>query len=178
MKTYIILAKNGIYIAVDLLSDAAYHEITSLKEQGFIIALDSCRAESIEHALKVWQSQREGTYSFEHILTSTTNLLAKNTDVIEGKGVITATIVAGASIFSDLFAGVRDVVGGNSATYMSKLDDIKLQALGQLRKQADELACNAIIGVSIDVDEISGGGKSMLMVTASGTAVIVEKLTQ
>ncbi|MGU5768089.1 YbjQ family protein [Aeromonas allosaccharophila] len=177
MKNYVILAKDGIYVAVDILSDAASHEIISLKEQGFIVAFDSCRAESIEHALKVWQSQREGTFSFEHILTSTTNSLAKNIDVIEGKGVITATIVAGTNIFRDIFASVRDIVGGNSSTYMSKLDDIKSQALVQLKKQADELDCNAIIGVSIDVDEVSGGGKSMLMVTASGTAVIVERST-
>ncbi|WP_421179888.1 heavy metal-binding domain-containing protein [Aeromonas enteropelogenes] len=49
------------------------------------------------------------------------------------------------------------------------------QALVQLRKQADELGCNALIGVSIDVDEVAGGGKSMMMVTATGTAIVVEK---
>ena len=83
--------------------------------------------------------------------------------------------MAGTNIFKDLFASVRDIVGGNSATYMSKLDEIKSQVLSQLRKKACELGCNAVIGVSIDVDEISGGGKSMLMVTASGTAVTVVK---
>ncbi len=51
-------------------------------------------------------------------------------------------------------ASIRDFTGGNSGTYMAKLDELKTQALVQLRKQADELGCNALIGVSIDVDEL------------------------
>ena len=66
-------------------------------------------------------------------------------------------------------------IGNNAFAGAIKLDEIKSQVLSQLRKKACELGCNAVIGVSIDVDEISGGGKSMLMVTASGTAVTVVK---
>ncbi|KHE94416.1 hypothetical protein WH06_22610 [Aeromonas salmonicida subsp. salmonicida] len=109
------------------------------------------------------------------MITSTTNVLAQDTRVIEVKGVTTATIVAGMNFLRDFMASIRDFTGGNSGTYMSKLDDLKTQALVQLRKQADELGCNALIGVSIDVDEISGGGKSMMMVTATGTAIVAEK---
>ncbi|MFC0227169.1 YbjQ family protein [Serratia aquatilis] len=176
MNNYIILVSNGIYVAVDILSNSASNEITSLLQQGFTIAYDSCKAESIEQALRTWQKQKEGTYGYEHIITSTTSVLARNIEIVEVKGVITATIVAGMSFLRDLSAVIRDFTGGNSGTYMSKLDDIKSQALVQLRRQADELGCNAVIGVSIDVDEISGGGKSMMMVTASGTAVNMEKL--
>lgn len=180
MNKYVILVKGGggICVAVDILSDGASHEISSLSEQGFYVVYETCWAKSTEHAVRVWQNQEKGLYSFEEILTSTTNILGKGFDIVEVNGVITATVVAGTNIFKDLFASVRDIVGGNSATYMSKLDEIKSQVLSQLRKKACELGCNAVIGVSIDVDEISGGGKSMLMVTASGTAVIVEKLTQ
>lgn len=58
--------------------------------------------------------------------------------------------------------------------YINKIDQIKAEALMGLRKQAAEKKCNAIVGVSIDVDEISGSGKSMFMVTAIGTAVVVK----
>ncbi len=102
-------------------------------------------------------------------------MLGKGVDVSEVNGVVTATVVAGINIFSDIFAIARDIVGGNSATYMLKLDEIKNQVLSQLRRKACELGCDAIVGVTIDVDEISGGNKSMLMVTASGTAVTVVK---
>lgn len=125
--------------------------------------------------MKTWKQQRDGTYGYEHIITSTTNVLAQDTRVIEVKGVTTATIVAGMNFLRDFMASIRDFTGGNSGTYMSKLDDLKTQALVQLRKQADELGCNALIGVSIDVNEISGGGKSMMMVTATGTAIVAEK---
>jgi uncharacterized protein YbjQ (UPF0145 family) len=176
MNTYIILGSNGIYVAVDILSDSASREIFELQQQGFTIAFDSCKAKSVEHAIKTWKQQRDGTYGYEHVITSTTSVLAHDTQVIEVKGVTTATIVAGMNFLRDFLASIRDLAGGNSGTYMSKLDEIKSQALVQLRRQADELGCNALIGVSIDVDEISGGGKSMMMVTASGTAVIVENV--
>ena len=175
MNNYIIMVGRGIPVAVDILSESASSEIASLQQQGFIIAYDSCKAESIEHALKTWQQQRDGTYGYEHVITSTTNVLAHDTRVIEVKGVTTATIVAGMNFLRDFMASIRDFTGGNSGTYMAKLDEIKTQALVQLRKQADELGCNALIGVSIDVDEISGGGKSMMMVTATGTAIILDK---
>jgi uncharacterized protein YbjQ (UPF0145 family) len=175
MNKYIILVGQGIPVAIDLLSDSASSEISSLQQQGFIVAYDACRAENIEHALKTWQKQRDGTYGYEHIITSTTNVLSQNTKIVEVKGVTTATIVAGMNFLRDFMASIRDFTGGNSGTYMSKLDEIKTQALVQLRKQADELDCNALIGISINIDEISGGGKSMMMVTATGTAIIIEQ---
>ncbi|ELJ8761043.1 YbjQ family protein [Vibrio diabolicus] len=173
MNTYIILVKNGIFVPVDILSESASDEIKSLEEQGFIVAFESCRADNIEHALEVWQQQRDGTFTYDHILTSTTNSIGTQENISHHYGVVTATIVAGTNIFRDIFATVKDITGGTSGTYMSKLDQIKSQALIQLRKQADEMGGNAIIGISIDVDEISGGGKSMMMVTATGTVVVV-----
>lgn len=146
-------------------------------EQGFVVVCDECKAENSEHALNTWKSQKSELASFQHIQTSTTHTLFERMKLIENKGVLTATVVAGTNIFRDILGGVRDIVGGNSATYISKLDQIKGQSLLELRKQADELGCNAVVGVSIDVDEISCGGKSMFMVTATGTAVYAEQRT-
>ncbi|OCP92021.1 hypothetical protein BTA15_06885 [Vibrio parahaemolyticus] len=101
--------------------------------------------------------------------------MSSDLDIVENHGVITSTVVAGTNFLRDILAGVRDIVGGQSGTYNNKLDQIKSDALLGLRKQAANKKCNAIVGVSIDVDEVSGGGKSMFMVTAVGTAVIVEK---
>lgn len=173
MKEYIILAKRGIYIPVDMFDESSSEEIKSLTEQEFVIAFDSCRAESKEHALNVWQSQRNGTYAYDNVRTSTTHFISKSSEVYENMGVVTATIVAGTNIFRDLLAGISDVTGGNSGVYMSKFEQIKSQSLLELRKKADKLDCNAVVGVSIDVSEVTGGGKSMLMVTATGTAVTV-----
>lgn len=177
MKKHFILVKGecGTCVAVDILSDGSSNEISSLTEQGFFIVYENCFAKDTSHAVSVWRSQENGLYPYDEILTSTTNLLGKGVDVSEVNGVVTATVVAGINIFSDIFAIARDIVGGNSATYMLKLDEIKNQVLSQLRRKTCELGCDAIVGVTIDVDEISGGNKSMLMVTASGTAVTVVK---
>ncbi len=87
MNNYIIMVGRGIPVAVDILSESASSEI-ALQQQGFIIAYDSCKAESIEHALKTWQQQRDGTYGYEHVITSTTNVLAHDTRVIEVKALL------------------------------------------------------------------------------------------
>ncbi|PMO69447.1 hypothetical protein BCT03_23980 [Vibrio splendidus] len=98
--------------------------------------------------------------------------------VSENLGVITSSIVIGTNIFSDIFADVRDVVGGKAESYTNKIDEIKEQSLEELKLKAMKKGCNAIIGISIDVDEISGKNKSMLMVTTIGTAVKVEDSLQ
>lgn len=62
MNSYIILGSNGIYVAVDKLSDSASREIFELQQQGFTIAFDSCKANSAEHAIETWKQQKDGTY--------------------------------------------------------------------------------------------------------------------
>ncbi len=147
MNKYIVFGKSGVVVPVDLMSQTASDEIGSFMEQGFKILSDSCEASSAEEAIATWESQLKSKDNYEFVKTSSTN-----------------------AISSDL-----DIVGGQSGTYNNKLDQIKSDALLGLRKQAANKKCNAIVGVSIDVDEVSGGGKSMFMVTAVGTAVIVEK---
>ena len=86
-------------------------------------------------------------------------------------GFISSHVVAGANIFRDVLAAFSDTFGGRSGAYQSKLESIKQDAIEELSKKAMSKGGNGIVGLSIDVDEISGGNKSMLMITASGTAV-------
>ena len=106
-------------------------------------------------------------------------MLLTTTNVIDGKsivryhGLVSGEAILGANIFRDFFASVRDIVGGRSAAYEAELRKAKDIALGEMREQARHLGANAIVGIDIDYETI-GAGSSMLMVTAVGTAVVVE----
>ena len=101
------------------------------------------------------------------------------TPTIEGKritayrGIVAGEAVLGANIFKDMFAGIRDLVGGRSGTYEKELRKARQLALEAMAEQAAEQGANAVIGVDLDY-EVLGEKNGMLMVTASGTAVVVE----
>jgi uncharacterized protein YbjQ (UPF0145 family) len=106
-------------------------------------------------------------------------MLVTTTPGIEGKrivkycGVTAGEAILGANVFKDLFASVRDIVGGRSATYEKELQRAREIALAELQERAAALGANAVVGVDLDY-EVLGQGNSMLMVSASGTAVVVE----
>jgi uncharacterized protein YbjQ (UPF0145 family) len=87
--------------------------------------------------------------------------------------VVAGEAILGANLFKDLFAGVRDLVGGRSATYERELQRAREIALQELTERAAELGANAVVGIDLDY-EVLGQSGSMLMVSASGTAVVVE----
>jgi uncharacterized protein YbjQ (UPF0145 family) len=88
-------------------------------------------------------------------------------------GIVTGEAILGANLFKDLFAGIRDMVGGRSATYERELQNARELALGELQERAQALGANAVVGVDLDY-EVLGQANGMLMVSASGTAVVVE----
>lgn len=88
-------------------------------------------------------------------------------------GVVAGEAIMGANLFKDLFAGIRDIVGGRSATYERELQRARDVALEEMSERAAALGANAVVGVDLDY-EVLGQGNSMLMVSASGTAVVVE----
>lgn len=100
------------------------------------------------------------------------------TPTLEGRhiqrycGIVAGEAVLGANIFKDLFAGIRDVVGGRSGVYEKELRKARQIALDELAEQARELGANAVVGIDIDY-EVLGEKNGMLMVSASGTAVVV-----
>jgi uncharacterized protein YbjQ (UPF0145 family) len=85
----------------------------------------------------------------------------------------TGEAILGANLFKDLFAGVRELVGGRSATYERELQRARDMALQELQERAQDLGANAVVGVDLDY-EVLGQTNGMLMVSASGTAVTVE----
>jgi len=103
-------------------------------------------------------------------------MLMSTTTMIEGRpvrdylGVVTGEVIVGANIFKDLFAGIRDIVGGRSGAYEGALRDARTTALDELKQEAVALGADAVIGIDLDY-EVLGQGGSMLMVSASGTAV-------
>jgi uncharacterized protein YbjQ (UPF0145 family) len=105
------------------------------------------------------------------MLTTTTSSL-QGKEIAEYKGIVTGEAILGANIFRDLFAGIRDIVGGRAGSYEKVLRGAREQAMEELQLQAHELGANAVIGVDIDYETVGGQG-SMLMVSISGTAVVV-----
>lgn len=105
-------------------------------------------------------------------------MLTVTTPALEGKrilkyhGLVSGEAILGANIFQDLFAGIRDIVGGRSAAYEQELRKAKEIALEEMGMAAAALGANAIVGVDLDYETIGKG--TMLMVSASGTAVTVE----
>ena len=87
--------------------------------------------------------------------------------------IITAEAVFGMNIFRDFFASVTDIVGGRSSATQKVLRGARTTVLDQLKREAHEIGANAVIAVDLDYSEISGQGKAMLFVIASGTAVIL-----
>ena len=91
------------------------------------------------------------------------------------KGVVTGEAILGANIFRDFFAGITDIVGGRSGAYETELRKAREIALREMSDEAKRLGSNAVVGVDLDYETINiNGGGGMLMVTASGTAVVVE----
>ena len=105
-------------------------------------------------------------------------VIVTTTQGIEGRkitsyqGIVTGEAIMGANVFKDLFAGIRDIVGGRSATYERELRRARDLAMEELKAAASEKGANAVVGVDLDYETVGANG-SMLMVTVSGTAVIV-----
>jgi len=89
----------------------------------------------------------------------------------EALGIVSAECVLGINIFRDVLGGLRDIVGGRSGTHQKALREARETCLHELAEQAAALGADAVVGVDLDYSEISGGGKGMVLLVASGTAV-------
>ena len=105
------------------------------------------------------------------ILSTTPSLEGKS--ITEYKGIVVGEDILGANIFKDLFAGIRDIIGGRSAAYEKELAKAREIAMSELAERARAQGANAVVGIDLDY-EVLGQGNGMLMVSASGTAVVVE----
>ena len=105
-------------------------------------------------------------------MTVTTTPSVEGTRIVRYHGVVTGEAILGANIFRDLFAGIRDIVGGRSAAYEKELRTAREIAFDEMSAAASELGANAVVGADIDYETVGQG--SMLMVSVTGTAVTVE----
>jgi uncharacterized protein YbjQ (UPF0145 family) len=106
------------------------------------------------------------------MIIATTSTLEGKT-IVDYRGLVVGDVIYGANIFRDFFAGIRDVVGGRAKAYEEVFQEARQQAVEEMVKQAELLGANAVIGVDIDY-EVVGARGSMLLVTATGTAVVVK----
>ena len=118
------------------------------------------------------QKQAERSATIEAVMLTTET--APNLNITKRIEIVTAECAFGMNIFKDLFAGVRDIVGGRSKAVQNTLRDSRRTALYELKKEAYEVGANAVVGVDLDYMEMSSGG-SMVLLVASGTAVIIEE---
>jgi uncharacterized protein YbjQ (UPF0145 family) len=105
------------------------------------------------------------------VIVSTTPTL-EGRPIQEYMGIVTGEVIVGANLFRDLFASVRDIVGGRSGSYERILAEAREQAIAELQAEAAARGANAVVGIDLDYEVIGDTG-SMLMVSASGTAVRV-----
>jgi len=105
------------------------------------------------------------------MILSTTPQIEGHT-IREYKGVVTGETIIGANMFKDIFAGIRDIVGGRASSYEKALIEAKDTSLNEMMQRAQALGANAIVGIDIDYETIGANG-SMLMVATSGTAVVI-----
>ena len=103
------------------------------------------------------------------IVTTTPSIEGRK--IVDYKGVVVGEAIMGANFVRDIFASVTDIIGGRSGAYESKLVDARQTAMAEIKEEALALGANAIVGVDLDYEVV---GESMLMVSISGTAVIIE----
>ena len=104
------------------------------------------------------------------IVTTTPSVEGRK--ITEYRGIVVGEAIMGANVVRDVFASITDIVGGRSGAYESKLQDARDTALRELEQRAQELGGNAVVGVDLDYEVV---GQSMLMVSAAGTAVVIEQ---
>ena len=103
------------------------------------------------------------------ILTTTPNIEGRR--IREYRGIVVGEAIMGANVVRDVFASITDIVGGRSGAYESKLEDGRVTALRELEDKARALGATAVVGIDLDYEVV---GQSMLMVSASGTAVVLD----
>lgn len=92
----------------------------------------------------------------------------------EYRGIVFGEVVAGVNFLKDIAAGFSNFFGGRSGSYENELIRARNEALQELQNRAQQIGCNAVVGVKMDYETLGSDGSNMLMVTASGTAVVIE----
>ena len=109
-------------------------------------------------------------------------MLILTTPIVEGchiteyVGLVTAKNVRAVNVIRDFLTSFRDVFGGRSGSYQEVMDEIQQEVIAEISREAEDMGANAIIGFSLDFDNVGSKGKSLIMAFAKGTAVVVEEI--
>ena len=106
------------------------------------------------------------------MIVTTTNSI-EGSPIREYRGIVFGEVITGINVFKDIGAGLRNFFGGRSAGYEDELQNAREEALRELERRAADLGANAVVGVDVDY-EVLGSNNGMLMVSASGTAVVID----
>jgi uncharacterized protein YbjQ (UPF0145 family) len=106
-------------------------------------------------------------------MTVTTTPSVEGQKIVKYGGVVVGETIIGANIVKDIFAGITNIIGGRSSAYESSLREAREIAMREMIQEAENLGCNAIVGMDLDYETLGDGG-NILMVTCSGTAVSIE----
>lgn len=134
---------------------------------------EEMKAEIVDREEASAQQAEAAAQAAERIILTTET--AHNLPVAERLDIVTAEVVIGMHLFKDIASAFRDTFGGRSKTMQDGLREARKTALSELRMEAQALGADAVVGIDLDYSEISGGGKSMLFLVASGTAVSLRK---
>ena len=132
-----------------------------------------CSSKANKTITQAQQHREEQVQEISSILLTTET--APDLNITKRIEIVTAECAFGMNIFKDLFASVRDIVGGRSKAVQQTMRDSRRTALYELKKEAHAVGANAVVGVDLDYMELSSGG-TMVLLVASGTAVVVEEM--
>jgi uncharacterized protein YbjQ (UPF0145 family) len=161
-------ARGQVAVAVSIMRDGAPLVVTVAPGALGIVMVP---VDGSELASRFTARQRADTLA---AMTVTTAEAIEGRQIVQTLGIVSGESVLGMNVFKDVMAALTDVVGGRSGTWQRAVRDASTQALDDLRIAAHERGGNAVIGTRIAYSEIAGGGKSMLLVAAYGTAVMLE----
>lgn len=153
------------------------YPISDIHIEGVGEVLKRFANQSEQQVIAQEQAEREAYLDTLANIQVTTTPSLEGYRVTQTIGIITSEHVEGINILVDFFAEIRDATGGRSRTLQSVLRHARQACIAELRMEAHSIGANAVIGVDLDYSEISGGGKNMLFLVASGTAVCIEKIT-
>lgn len=135
----------------------------------------ACAPQQLDEAISESEQEQITEYSYAKIPIATVNSIGGK-QIIATVDVVSAECVFGVNVFRDLFASVRNFVGGRSESYQKVLKNAKETCLSEIRREAFALGANAVVGLQMDYSAISPSGDagSLVMLVVTGTAVIVE----
>lgn len=171
---YANLYKDDILIAIDLLSNTAFDELEGLKKQGFLLLKENIEASDSEQAVKLYKIEQGLSHEYlDSVYISTCSILPKNRELEEVLGVVSATDRTGLGIKRQLTEFTLNKLNMRFNANTAEIEAMKIGVINYMRMQCIDLGGNAVIDITVQVQEISGSGTSLFLVSGTGTACII-----